>query len=284
MNIICAGCESKPAVILCCDDNDALCAACDHRLARQHNRVPLQAPDTSQEPALCDICQEGTALIFCRDDRAMLCRTCDFSIHTATSLAEKHHRYFLPGVTVALHSLQDARADEASSSETAGVSMTGQQSVGGAVPHVREGGASGRNVNATSQDFHIVPTSTNADSQGQNPMEYHPTASNRPHTTNRDASAAKAKLDAKLAAANWRVDELLDIPGLADGYNPQDIDALADFGDFDFDFGTLLEVPSSPAPHGGHKVPHMEAMSGYSSDDGLGVVPDVDHKRRRYAM
>merc|ERR1712070_672657 len=98
------------------------------------------------------------------------------------------------------------------------------------------------------------------------------------------SNSAKGKLDASLL----RVDELLDIPQLAEGYNAHDIDALADFGDLDFDLSSLLEVPGGG---GDVAVPDLGSggsgyySAGYSSDDGnIGVVPDVDHSHKRRRM
>jgi len=53
-------------------------------------------------------------------------------------------------------------------------------------------------------------------------------------------------------------------------------------GDLDYDLSCLLEVPDMNNNFGEGSNPGPE---GYSSDDGLGVVPDIDNnynnKRRR---
>jgi hypothetical protein len=100
----------------------------------------------------------------------------------------------------------------------------------------------------------------------------------------------------------WRVDELLDIPGLADGYGIHDVDAMVagdlDVGDMDdFDFSYLLQVPdmdafvpsTSPPTRSYHQNQATGSKHGrnsqpepYSSDDGLGV-PDLDMEMAKRA-
>lgn len=282
MKICCSLCETQPATMLCVQDEAAMCEACDSRLhttnkiVSKHNRVLIQNTKATET---CDICQEGKGLIFCREDRAILCRRCDFSIHTTNRLAEKHKRYLLPGVTIALHGLPDPRSDkgEGSSSDTTPA----------LVPCISGGGfgAGGKEIG-------------NEELQSSSETRKHPrskagsvaTSSREPEKKHGKNTTMVENYKAKLAGLDYsmlRVDELLDIPQLADGYNAHDIDALADFGDMDFDLSTLLEVPGGggdvevPGGRGGSGY----YSAGYSSDDGnIGVVPDVDHSHKRRRM
>ncbi|KAK3140500.1 hypothetical protein QOZ80_5AG0401870 [Eleusine coracana subsp. coracana] len=111
MKVLCSACEAAEASVLCCADDDALCARCDrdvhaaNRLAGKHQRLPLLAPASAGAtaavaPPKCDICQECDAYFFCLEDRALLCRSCDVAVHTANDLVSAHRRFLLTGVQV----------------------------------------------------------------------------------------------------------------------------------------------------------------------------------------
>lgn len=105
MRIQCDVCEKKPATVICCADEAALCAACDveihaaNKLASKHQRLMLQSLSTKLPR--CDICQEKPAFIFCVEDRALFCRDCDEPIHVAGSLSGDHQRFLATGIRVA---------------------------------------------------------------------------------------------------------------------------------------------------------------------------------------
>ncbi|OAY85427.1 B-box zinc finger protein 20, partial [Ananas comosus] len=138
MKVQCDVCAAEAASVFCCDDEAALCAACDRRvhrankLAGKHRRfsllLPSSPPSSSSSssssssqfraPPLCDICQERRGLLFCREDRAILCRDCDVPIHTASDLAMRHSRFLLTGVRLSSAPLDEsARNNGASTAE-----------------------------------------------------------------------------------------------------------------------------------------------------------------------
>ncbi|CAD6272580.1 unnamed protein product [Miscanthus lutarioriparius] len=120
MKVLCSACEAAEASVLCCADDDALCARCDrevhaaNRLASKHQRLPLLAPcgqsSAAVSPPKCDICQECDAYFFCLEDRALLCRSCDVAVHTANAFVSAHRRFLLTGVQVG----QELELDELS--------------------------------------------------------------------------------------------------------------------------------------------------------------------------
>lgn len=254
MKVLCNVCETRPATFMCFTEEAAMCAECDGSIhtssSKKHSRVQLLAPSKPTQPK-CDICQVDNAYVVCREDRAVLCRRCDLSIHTATKLAEKHQRFLLSGVTLALHPVRSGSEDRSEASEDRGE----------------------ENEPSTSKSTnHLVPDLGPGSSLVTNTKQF---------------AANNGKNDKFMATSvpHWRVDELLDIPGLADGYNVRDIDALSgDMGDLDYDLSCFLEVPdmNNNVGEGSNPVNHPES---YSSDDGLAVVPDMDNndynKRRR---
>lgn len=254
MKLLCAVCENRPAATMCFAEEAAMCEECDGRVhtckANKHSRAQLQAPSKPAQPK-CDICQDANAYVVCREDRAFLCRRCDISVHTATKLAEKHQRFLLTGVTIALQSLSSNSAEESASAEASDE----------AGKCASEGEPSSSKSNNHQQ---LVPDLGLTSSE--NGKHY----------------GKSGKFDKNMATSvpHWRVDELLDIPGLADGYSVGDTDALlGEMGDLDYDFDCLLEVPTGE----GSRSRLGRGTECYSSDDGLGVVPDIDHthKRRR---
>lgn len=65
----------------------------------------------------CFVTQDKSGYFFCLEDRALLCRECDVSIHSANTLSSKHQRFLLPGTRVALEAIavaetQDSPPDE----------------------------------------------------------------------------------------------------------------------------------------------------------------------------
>lgn len=273
MKFMCTACENAPASLLCSADEALLCSPCDARIHNANSkkqRVGLSECKRENKPT-CDICQDATAFIFCREDRAVLCRRCDFSIHSANKLAEKHERYLLGGVMVALHPTSASGVEQSASGEGySGKNNSGQRSGKDAS---EEGDAP---CSSKSNDAPLVPDigqTVEGQRQGK--------------------ARVRGSLDLNFkgkgydSMPQWRVDELLDIPGLADGYNIHDIDALAagDLGDMDYDFGCLLEVPDMgdmggvphAYPQGYHQQQQQPTPDMYSSDDGMGVVPEMDH-------
>ncbi|CAM6091594.1 unnamed protein product [Calypogeia fissa] len=133
MKIQCDSCEKKPASVVCCADEAALCVDCDvkihgaNKLAIKHQRVELLQPVA---PTMCDICKEKSAFFFCISDRALLCRECDVAVHSKSELAKKHQRLFVTGAKAGLEALPHNNGEScsvssasASSEVTSGVEL-----------------------------------------------------------------------------------------------------------------------------------------------------------------
>merc|ERR1719199_8499 len=180
-----------------------MCEECDgriHNCKSNHSRVQLLTPSKPSQPK-CDICQDANAYVVCREDRAFLCRRCDISIHTATKLAEKHQRFLLSGVTLALQPHSSNNSEQSASAEA-----SDERGKCGS-----EGEPSSSKSNNHQQ---LVPNMR--------------LAANSAEHTGKDYYGKTGKHDKNMATSvpHWRVDELLDIPGLADGYSVGDTDAL----------------------------------------------------------
>lgn len=295
MRLYCTVCETQPAIMLCSADEALLCGGCDarvHATGKKHARAKLTSRAPFEQPK-CDICQEATAFVFCREDRAVLCRRCDFSVHTANKLAETHERILLANVTVSLNSISAATestsdrsahklslSDDAEPTSSKSRSSSGDGDIG-LVPDL---------ARMTSRQHGKQPMGQ-AGSQG---------VDSRAQPLSQQQQEFKGSKGPDLLP-QWRVDELLDIPGLADGYGIHDVDAMVagdlDVGDMDdFDFSYLLQVPdmdafvpstSSPRSHHqnqatGSKHGRKSQPEPYSSDDGLGV-PDLDMEKAKRA-
>eukprot|EP00850_Spirogloea_muscicola_P010986 SM000066S20461 [mRNA] locus=s66:392565:395322:- [translate_table: standard] len=234
---------------------------------------------------------EKSAYFFCLEDRALLCRDCDLSIHVANSLSASHRRYLLTGVRVALEALPgdggaededegshqavpggtvskrseappaaaltqaEARAVLARVSAAPTTARDALSGLGAASLQKAAGGSSRRKRSSLA-----VPASGSL-AAGQ---------SSRGATTSGSLSVTRQSMPAAASASDllseavpsWRVEELLDIPELADGYTIGDIASskadMANLGDFDwmadlslFDehmyAESLAEVPSLPS-------------------------------------
>eukprot|EP00898_Chlorokybus_atmophyticus_P001531 jgi/Chlat1/2379/Chrsp17S02647 len=330
MRVQCDVCDAAPAEVVCAADKAALCGACDrkvhaaNKLVAKHQRVAL-LPQKEERPK-CDICQEAAAFFFCRDDRALLCRGCDLSIHSANALTQAHDRYLVPGILVSLHALPDPEDNTASpSSESSPQStlfsqqqQTQQQQQqpqheqthnhkhgkGPAVPVSSSRVAPAHHTSNTTttnkpqQTAQIVPQLQVPTYNMPNNQAFTPSASYSapPAQSPLVGSAARSNSTSNLGL-DWRVDELLAIPDLADGYTLADVDPSKG-GDLWDEIDWSL-VPESTMNQLG-VVPQMESFfsmepqgsglrarsSQYDNDDG--AVPDFNRppspiptKRRR---
>jgi len=220
-----------------------MCTECDSKVhnTRSGNKVERSSivAGVSSTPTQCDICQERPGHIFCMEDRAVLCVTCDHSIHTLNAHTQKHNRMVISSVSVSLKSGSGADC-ERSSTETSSA-------------HACEAGQE----RAKGEVASGVPP-------GKKQEDYLDPAL---------SAYARAQKEAA------RIDELLNVPGLASGYH------LDDFGDFDtfddnFDFSSLLDSPSDPfsAVPSSRKHPRY-ALPENSSDDC--AVPEFNMPKRR---
>eukprot|EP00976_Prorocentrum_cordatum_P088869 1187516-Prorocentrum_minimum.AAC.1 len=162
--------------------------------------------------------QDANAYVVCREDRAFLCRRCDISIHSATKLAQKHQRFLLTGVTIALQSHGSNNSEESASAEASDEDgKCGSEGSGGEPSSSKSNNMNQQLVPdlglASSSDNGLVPDLGLASSSDNgNGIQY----------------GKSSKFDKNMATSvpHWRVDELLDIPGLADGYCVGDTDAI----------------------------------------------------------
>eukprot|EP00850_Spirogloea_muscicola_P008623 SM000046S16404 [mRNA] locus=s46:477389:478492:- [translate_table: standard] len=234
--------------------------------------------------------REKSAYFFCLEDRALLCRDCDLSIHVANSLSASHRRYLLTGVRVALEALPgdggssedegshqavpggtvskrseaptaaaltqaEARAVLARASAAPATARDALSGLGAASLQKAAGGSSHRKRSS------LAAPASGGLAAGQSSRG---TAASGSSSVTRQSMPAAASASDLLSEAvpSWRVEELLDIPELADGYTIGDIASskadMANLGDFDwmadlslFDehmyAESLAEVPSLPS-------------------------------------
>eukprot|EP00897_Mesotaenium_endlicherianum_P006436 jgi/Mesen1/5820/ME000296S05105 len=220
MRLQCDVCERNLAAVMCCADEAALCVECDlrvhaaNKLANKHQRVALLP--SAGDPPTCDICQEKSAFFFCLEDRALLCRDCDVSIHLAGSLSASHKRFLLTGTRVALEAVSnDCPADSNEDAQAVPASIASPASTSGPPSHHSSGrGQQGR---------------------GPSPLAYA-----RANVSGVGGGLPRrGSMSDMMADPGWRVDEILNIPELADGYTLADIGSnkaedISNLGDFDW--------------------------------------------------
>eukprot|EP00976_Prorocentrum_cordatum_P109420 1195015-Prorocentrum_minimum.AAC.2 len=155
---------------------------------------------------LCPVLQDANAYVVCRQDRAFLCRRCDISVHSATKLAQKHQRFLLTGVTIALQPHGSNNSEESASAEASDEGgKCGSEGSGG------EPSSSKSNLSHPQ----LVPD-----------LGYPASSSDNGKQKQYGKSSKFDKSMMATSVPHWRVDELLDIPGLADGYCVGDTDAI----------------------------------------------------------
>ncbi|CAM6000894.1 unnamed protein product [Sphagnum balticum] len=253
MKIQCDVCDKNKAAVMCCADEVVLCTDCDTRvhaankLANEHQRIHLMS--ASDVPARsCDICQEKTGFFFCLQDRALLCRECDVSIHTANSLASNHKRFLVPGIRVALEAMVGQQA------EPAAELVVPAEEVAAAAEAVAQYTPSSRRSSTTTCDTRSPGTTANdfattcRSSPVANPSEILPTPAPKSLQGAMVVAAVPAKSAGMIlqtpinnvhlqtgnsevwkkssiteflieAVPGWRVDELLSLAEMGDGYN-----------------------------------------------------------------
>ncbi|KAL2609144.1 hypothetical protein R1flu_027717 [Riccia fluitans] len=281
------------------DEDPALCNECDirihaaNKLANKHQRVSLTGPTESPR---CDICQEKSAFFFCLEDRALLCRDCDVSIHSATARSSAHQRFLVPGTRVALEALESSSPATQETSTTEELkrhpvssiinSTATNSSVSPSVSYKQSSYAPAPSYSSPASVKSTVMTS-NKPVGVSNTSASHPIVSN---TLTKRKSITEFLSD---AIPNWRVDELLNIPELGEGYSLGDIASSkadqANLGDYDWTADLSLfdeqvyaesfhEVPQmfSPPTASGMGRPGRAsgALKGKAKQDSL--VPDYD--------
>lgn len=192
--------------------------------------------------------QEKTGFFFCLQDRALLCRECDVSIHTANSLASNHKRFLVPGIRVALEAMVGQQA------EPAAEPVVPAEEVAAAAEAVAQYTPSSRRSSTTTCDTRSPGTTANdfattcRSSPVANPSEILPTPAPKSLQGAMVVAAVPAKSAGMIlqtpinnvhlqtgnsevwkkssiteflieAVPGWRVDELLSLAEMGDGYN-----------------------------------------------------------------
>ncbi|KAL3677356.1 hypothetical protein R1sor_027304 [Riccia sorocarpa] len=300
MRVQCDGCEKALASIMCCADEAALCNECDTRihgankLANKHQRVSLIGPTESPR---CDICQEKSAYFFCLEDRALLCRDCDVSIHSATARSSTHQRFLVPGTRVALEALGSSSP---SAQETSTTEELTRHPLSSIINSTATNSSKSPSVSYKQSSYAAAPSyssPSSAKSAVVTPSSK-PVGMSNTSASHQSVSSGLAKRTSITeflsdAIPNWRVDELLNIPELGEGYTLGDIaSSKADhpnLGDYDWTADLSLfdeqvyaesfhEVPQmfSPPTASGMGRPGRApgVMKGKAKQDS--VVPDYD--------
>lgn len=295
MRVQCDVCEASLASVMCCADEAALCTQCDlkvhaaNKLANKHQRVNLYPP--GEDHPVCDICQEKSAFFFCQEDRALLCRDCDVSIHSVNPLSEKHRRFLVTGTRVSLETADYGNGDDANDACQA-------------VPTAQEENQTqaGKSSHLSQLKSMVGSRKSSSHAGGSSSMAYASTSQYRdPNIQYQDSNLYRANGDGydnrdgffdlnSDPATGWRVDELLNIPDLADGYSLADVgsskaEVEANLGDFDWTADlslfdeqvyaeSLHEVPSLPETTPG-RIPGSSRSKNQKHDNSA-VVPDFD--------
>ncbi|BBN18270.1 protein MpBBX4 [Marchantia polymorpha subsp. ruderalis] len=300
MRVQCDGCERAVASIMCCADEAALCNECDTRihaankLANKHQRVSLMGQTESPR---CDICQEKSAFFFCLEDRALLCRDCDVSIHSATALSSAHQRFLVPGTRVALEALSNSSP---APQETATSEELARHPLSSIINGTATNSSKSPSVSYKQSSYYTPTPSFTSPSSGKTSVitsnksvGMSNTSANHQSVSSTQAKRTSITEFLSDAIPNWRVDELLNIPELGEGYSLGDIASSkadqANLGDYDWTADLSLfdeqvyaesfhEVPqmfSNPAASGMCRTGRATgAMKGKAKQDSL--VPEYD--------
>lgn len=281
MRVQCDVCEKNKAAVMCCADEAALCTSCDTRvhaankLANKHVRVPLVG---QLESPKCDICQEKTGFFFCLEDRALLCRDCDVSIHTANKLSSNHQRFLITGTRVGLEAVvcgqkgAESVPEESPRATVPKAAATSPPSKGPSPSSVS------KISTITSHKPESVPSpATPASSpswlsnagRNQERERTKPAAMTSANVSEQQHQAPaigrRSSIPADFlsnAVPVWGVDELLNLPELADGYHMGDIGSskadMNNLGDYDW-MADLSMFEEQMYAESFHEVPQMFA-------------------------
>lgn len=297
---------------MCCADEAALCTACDTRvhaankLANKHVRVPLVG---QLEPPRCDICQDKAGFFFCLEDRALLCRDCDVSIHSSNKLSSNHQRFLITGTRVGLDAVSGQEGTERMSEESPRVSALTTVTKSPSPPASKSSPSSASKMNMVSVKPQPAPTNATSNanpswlSNGGRYTEREKTKLLSVGTTSANvvdphssSFGRRNSIPADLSDAVpvWGVDELLNLPELADGYHLGDIgsskadmnnlgdcDWMADLSMFEEQIyaETLRKVPQmfAPAPTAGlSRGGRATVLSKGKGKQEAAIVPQFD--------
>ncbi len=166
--------------------------------------------------------QEKSGFFFCVDDRALLCRHCDLSIHSANSLSSNHKRFLIPGIQVALMAVTVHEVTEAAPQETPqyGLPSSKMSNPSKIDPVMSVKLSDNAQPPLSSLPYHSVPESKNQGSfvpkMGEMMGASISTEAQRSPESLSKSSITEFLTD---AASGWRVDELLNLADLSEGYS-----------------------------------------------------------------
>ncbi len=162
--------------------------------------------------------QEKSGFFFCVDDRALLCRHCDLSIHSANSLSSNHKRFLIPGIQVALMAVTVHEVTEAAPQETPQYGLpSSKMRIPSKIDPV---------TSVKLSDNAQPPLSSLPAPESKNQGSFVPKmgemmgASISTEAQRSPESLSKSSITEFLtdAASGWRVDELLNLADLSEGY------------------------------------------------------------------
>lgn len=183
--------------------------------------------------------QEKTGFFFCLEDRALLCRDCDVSIHTANKLSSNHQRFLITGTRVGLDAVSGQKSAELvpeespramvprtpatspPSSATKGPSPS--SATKSSTITTKPNSSAAPNEMSVSTPSWLSNGGRNSERERTKPVG---TTSANVESQQAPAIGRRSSIPADFlsnAVPVWGVDELLNLPELADGYNMGDI-------------------------------------------------------------
>lgn len=173
------------------------------------------------------ILQEKSAFFFCLEDRALLCRDCDVSIHSATALSSAHQRFLVPGTRVALEALSNSSP---APQETATSEELARHPLSSIINGTATNSSKSPSVSYKQSSYYTPTPSFTSPSSGKTSVITSNKSVGMSNTSasHQSVSSTQAKRTSITeflsdAIPNWRVDELLNIPELGEGYSLGDI-------------------------------------------------------------
>ncbi|CAK9234158.1 unnamed protein product [Sphagnum troendelagicum] len=240
----------------------------------------------------CDVCERSKATVICCADEAALCTECDKRVHTANKLANKHQRipFLAPTDAPRCDICQEKSGfffcvdDRALLCRHCDLSIHSANSLSSnhkrfLIPGIQ--------VALMAVTVHEV---TEAAPQ-ETPQYGLPSSKmSNPKAQRSPESLSKSSITEFLtdAASGWRVDELLNLADLSEGYSAANLGSsktnLASFGDFDWtadlslfeeeSFHEVPQLPSPPATSGLYRSTRMAGSIKNSKQD-VALVPDL---------
>ncbi|CAM6025067.1 unnamed protein product [Sphagnum balticum] len=221
----------------------------------------------------CDVCERSKATVICCADEAALCTECDKRVHTANKLANKHQRipFLAPTDAPRCDICQEKSGfffcvdDRALLCRHCDLSIHSANSLSSNHKRFLIPGIQVALMAVTVQEV--------TEAAPQETPQY---------------GLPSSKMSIPNAASGWRVDELLNLADLSEGYSAANLGSsktnLASFGDFDWtadlslfeeeSFHEVPQLPSPPATSGLYRSTRMAGSIKNSKQD-VALVPDL---------